>query len=707
MVNKHSSPTDSPIDGPIDIADLTDLEASAKLQKLAEDIAYHNARYHGDDDPEITDADFDALVRRNTAFEDAFPHLVRKDSPSQHVGASPKTGFGKIKHRLPMLSLGNAFTANDVTDFDARIRRFLKLDNDEKIDYSVELKIDGLSISLRYEKGKLIQAVTRGDGAVGEDVTNNVKTIGDIPHELQSNHPDIVEVRGEVYMAKTDFFVLNAQQENLGGKVFANPRNAAAGSLRQKDAAITASRQLKFFAYAAGEISAPVANCHSRYLETLSDWGFVVNPLSSLSPSIIDALKKHEEIGLIRADLDYDIDGIVYKVDRHDYQHRLGQVSRSPRWAIAHKFPAEKVTTIVEGIDIQVGRTGALTPVARLKPVNVGGVLVSNATLHNEDYITELGLMIGDMVTIQRAGDVIPQVLNVVKGHIERHTTPFRFPETCPVCSSPAVRAEGEAVRRCTGGMACPAQSVERIKHFVSRDAFDIEGLGSKLVEELMEDGLLATPADIFRLTEKTDALAARDGWGDVSAQNLINAINDRKTIDLHRIIYGLGIRQIGQATAKLLARHYMSIEAMLAAAEDAKGGGMMGKPGGEAWADLIQIDQIGESVAGDLVRFLTDPSNRSAIHDLITFITPITPEAIAEDSAVSGKIVVFTGTLTEMSRAEAKARAESLGAKVAGSVSTKTDFVVVGGDAGSKARKAEELGVTILSEQNWIELTS
>ena len=508
-------------------------------------------------------------------------------------------------------------------------------------------------------------------------------------------------------MAKGDFFTLNAQQEANNDKVFANPRNAAAGSLRQKDSSVTASRQLKFFAYASGEMSEPVSDSHSQYLEKLSDWGFVVNPLSSLALSVSDALQKHHEIGLIRADLDYDIDGIVYKVDRHDFQLRLGQVSRSPRWAIAHKFPAEKATTIVEDIDIQVGRTGALTPVARLKPVNVGGVMVSNATLHNEDYIVDLGLMIGDSVTIQRAGDVIPQVLNVVMDQRGDNVHPFTFPDTCPICSSPAIRPEGEAVRRCTGELSCPAQSLERLKHFVSRDAFDIEGLGSKLVEELMQDGLLHTPADIFRLSEKEELLSAREGWGEVSARNLINAINERKTIDLHRIIFGLGIRQIGQATAKLLARHYMSIDVMLNAAQQARDGGIMGNPGGEAWADLIRIDQIGDSVAGDLVRFLTDDANVNAIHDLMNYITPIAPEAVSEDSPVSGKTVVFTGTLTEMSRAEAKARAESLGAKVAGSVSQKTDYVIVGADAGSKARKAEELGLAILSEQDWIALTS
>ena len=697
---------DQTLGAEVDVDALTEIEASAELGRLAEVIAYHNERYHGDDAPEITDAEFDALMRLNTAIEAQFPHLILKDSPSVTVGAAPKAGFGKIKHRVPMLSLGNAFNQDDAYDFDARIKRFLSLGDNERVAYSVEPKIDGLSISLRYENGTLTQAVTRGDGAEGEDVTTNVKTIGDIPHQLAGSFPDIVEVRGEIYMGKADFLALNAQQDDQGAKVFANPRNAAAGSLRQKDASVTASRQLKFFAYAGGEISSPVADCHSGYLSQLKSWGFQVNDLSALASSMTDALLVHQQIGEARPSLDYDIDGVVYKVDRYDWQNRLGQVSRSPRWAIAHKFPAEKAVTVLEDIDIQVGRTGALTPVARLKPVNVGGVIVSNATLHNEDYINDLGVMIGDQVVIQRAGDVIPQVLSVT-GERGDNARKFIFPDHCPICDSPAIRPEGEAVRRCTGELACPAQSLERLKHFVSRDAFDIEGLGSKLVEELMDDGLLHAPADIFMLSEKRDELAKREGWGEVSVTNLINAIDDRRAIDLHRIIYGLGIRQIGIATAKLLARHYMSLEAMMAAALDAKHGGLMGKPGGEAWADLIQIDQIGESVAGDLVSFLSDENNITPINELMHHITPIPPEAVAMDSAVSGKTVVFTGTLTQMSRAEAKARAESLGAKVAGSVSKKTDYVVVGADAGSKAKKAQELGLHILSEQDWIDMTS
>ena len=682
------------------IATMTDLEAAAELVLLAEQIAHHNQRYHGDDDPLISDAEFDALMRRNTAIETAFPHLILPNSPSLKVGAAPKAGFSKRRHAVPMLSLGNAFNDDDAHEFDARIRRFLKLDDTAELAYSVEPKIDGLSINLRYEQGQLIEAVTRGDGAEGELVTTNVKTIADIPHRLNGDYPDVVEVRGEIFMGKADFLALNAAQSEAEAKVFANPRNAAAGSLRQKDHTITASRALKFFAYAAGDMSSPVADTHSDFLKRLSAWGFVVNSLSIAANGMDAALDQHKVIGDARTDLDYDIDGVVYKVDRHDYQQRLGQVSRSPRWAIAHKFPAEKAETRLLDIDIHVGRTGALTPVARLDPVTVGGVVVSNATLHNEDYILEKDIQIGDMVRIQRAGDVIPQVLAVVMEKRD-NSRPFIFPDACPICQSPAIRPEGEAVRRCTGGMTCAAQAVEGLKHFVSRDAFDIDGLGSTLVQDLFEDGVITSPADIFKLTGQKDMLMAREGWGEVSADNLINAINARRQIDLDRVIYALGIRQIGQATAKLLARHYGTIEALLLAVTEAV------DQDSKAWHDLTGIDQIGDSVAIDLVTFLNDDNNRHAIHDLLEEITPIAPEAVAEDSPVSGKTVVFTGTLMQMSRAEAKARAESLGAKVAGSVSGKTDLVIVGADAGSKAKKAQELGVSILTEEEWLTLIS
>ena len=680
------------------IAVMTDLEAAAELAALAEQIAHHNQRYHGDDDPEISDAEFDGLMRRNTALEAAFPHLVLPNSPSKTVGDTPKAGFSKRRHAVPMLSLGNAYNDADAHEFDARIRRFLKLDDAAELAYSVEPKIDGLSINLRYEQGQLTEAVTRGDGTEGELVTNNVKTIADIPHKLHGDCPEVVEVRGEIFMGKADFLALNAAQSEAGAKVFANPRNAAAGSLRQKDHSITASRALKFFAYAAGDMSLPVAETHSDFLKRLSAWGFVVNPLSITADGMDAALAQHKVIGNARADLDYDIDGVVYKVDRHDYQQRLGQVSRSPRWAIAHKFPAEKAETRLLDIDIQVGRTGALTPVARLEPVTVGGVVVSNATLHNEDYIVEKDIQIGDMVRIQRAGDVIPQVLAVVMEKRD-NSQRFIFPDTCPICQSPAIRPEGEAVRRCTGGMTCPAQAVEGLKHFVSRDAFDIDGLGSTLVQELFDDGVIKSPADIFKLTGQKEMLMAREGWGEVSADNLINAINARREVDLDRVIFALGIRQIGQATAKLLARHYGTIEALLSAASEAA------DQDSKAWQDLTGIDQIGDSVAIDLVTFLNDYNNCQAIHTLLEEITPIAPEAVAEDSPVSGKTIVFTGTLMQMSRAEAKARAESLGAKVAGSVSGKTDLVIVGADAGSKARKAQELGVTIMTEDDWLNL--
>ena len=567
-----------------DIDSMTDIEAAAELQKLAEQIAYHNARYHGDDDPEISDAAFDELVRRNDAIEAAFPHLVRPDSPSVKVGAAPKSGFGKIRHRVPMLSLGNAFDAEDAREFASRIRRFLNLDDTAPIAFSVEPKIDGLSISLRYVDGKLTEAVTRGDGSEGEDVTVNARTIADIPDALTGAAPAIAEIRGEIYMGRADFLALNAAQEAAEAKVFANPRNAAAGSLRQKDVAITASRPLRFFAYAAGEMSATVADTHSDFLNQLDGWGFVVNPLSRHAATMDEALSIYDEIAAMRADLDYDIDGVVYKVDRHDWQERLGQVSRSPRWAVAHKFPAEKAETRLLGIDIQVGRTGALTPVARLEPVTVGGVVVSNATLHNEDYINEKGIMIGDTVLIQRAGDVIPQVLEVRQDKRPDDAASFTFPRECPSCGSPALRPEGEVVRRCTGALSCPAQVAERLKHFASRDAFDIEGLGSKLIEELHEDGLLQTPADIFTLPGRIDDLAAREGWGEVSATNLADAVNARRQIDLDRVIYALGIRQIGQATAKLLARHYGSMESLVDAAASAA------PLSGAAWDDLIRL---------------------------------------------------------------------------------------------------------------------
>ena len=682
-----------------DTASMTDAEAAAELAELATAIAHHNSRYHGDDDPEIDDAAFDALMRRNLELEEAFPHLVRPDSPSRSVGAAPRSGFAKKAHRVPMLSLANAFDAGEVGEFVDRLRRFLSLGEDAEVALSVEPKIDGVSIGLRYEDGGLVEAVTRGDGTEGEDVTANAATIGDIPERLKGEPPAVLEVRGEIYMGRQDFLALNERQRGEGGKVFANPRNAAAGSLRQKDSGITAQRPLRFFAYAPGEASAPVADTHSGFLAALGGFGFVVNPLSRRSTSLDEALAIYADIDARRASLDYDIDGVVYKVDRHDWQQRLGQVSRSPRWALAHKFAAEKAETAVEGIEIQVGRTGALTPVARLAPVNVGGVVVSNATLHNEDYIAEKDIRIGDTVLVQRAGDVIPQVLSVNLEKRPAGAAPFAFPDACPDCGSPAPRVGDEAVRRCQGGLSCPSQVVERLKHFVSRDAFDIEGLGSKLVEELHADGLLDTPADIFRLHRHRNALAEREGWGEVSASNLVEAIENRRRIDLDRVVYALGIRQVGQSNAKLLARHYGGMEALLEAAADAADGT------GPAWQELVGIDQIGEGMAGELVRFLNDGHNRGVIGELLEAVEPLAPAAVAQDSPIAGKTVVFTGTLKGMSRAEAKARAEGLGAKVAGTVSAKTDLVVAGEAAGSKARKAAELGVEVLGEDEWLAL--
>ena len=685
------------------IDDLTSLEALALHDELAEHIAYHNQRYHGDDDPEITDGEFDILTRTLAALEEAFPETASAQSPSQLVGTAPSSGFGKITHNLPMLSLSNAFDDEDVYEFIARVKRFLSLEETAPLALTAEPKIDGLSLSLRYENGQLKTAATRGDGAVGEDVTANIMVIDSIPKSLKalpdSPMPPIFEVRGELYMDKADFLALNERQEARGDKLFANPRNAAAGSLRQKDATVTARRPLKFFAYSAGQIEGQSWQTHSDFLQSLTDYGFSVNPLTATCHVAEDVLAHYQKIGTERARLDYDIDGVVYKVDDHDYQRRLGQVSRAPRWAIAHKFPAEKATTIIEDIDIQVGRTGALTPVARLRPVNVGGVIVSNATLHNEDEIIRKDIRIGDHVVLQRAGDVIPQIIETIVKDRPADSRPYEFPTICPICQSEAIRPDGEVVRRCTGGFACDAQSVEQLKHFVSRNAFDIEGLGSKQIELFFELGWLARPADIFKLIDRAHEIAGLDRMGEKSAANLVAAINERRIIELERVIYGLGIRQIGQATAKLLAQHYESLPALMKAAQDAQ------DEASTAYHDLVNIDQIGDGVAADIISFFADERNQQAVLDLLEEITPITPEKPASDSVVTGKTIVFTGTLMTSSRAEAKAQAERLGAKVAGSVSSKTDFVVVGADAGSKAKKAQSLGVPILSEEEWQKL--
>ena len=688
---------------------LTQEQAAAELKRLAKVIAEHDKRYYQQDAPTVSDAEYDALRARNNEIEARFPELIRKDSPSQRVGAAPTGRFKKVRHAVPMLSLDNAFSDEDVVEFAERVARFLKLT--ETPAFTAEPKIDGLSLSLRYEGGVLITGATRGDGAEGEDVTANVKTLDDIPQKLKGRKlPDIVEVRGEVYMTHEDFLKLNKRQADAGEQVFANPRNSAAGSLRQKDPSITASRPLKFFAYSWGEMSEMPAATQTAMVEWLGTCGFVTNPLFVTCKSVEAMLAFYRDIEMKRARLGYDIDGVVYKLDRLDWQQRLGFVSRSPRWAIAHKFPAEKATTIVKDIDIQVGRTGALTPVAKLEPVTVGGVVVSNATLHNEDEIERKDVRIGDTVMIQRAGDVIPQVLAVVLEKRPKNARPYKFPDTCPVCGSHAVREINErtgkvdAVRRCTGGLICPAQAVERIRHFVSRDAFDIEGLGEKQVEAFFADGLIMTPADIFTLEKRnkraSKKLEDREGYGATSVRNLFAAIEQRRKIALNRLIYALGIRHVGETNAKLLARHYGTIEAFV---EGVKAAGKGHES--EAWQELNNIAGIGEVVADAIAEFFKERKNREALDHLLEEIEVEPMEQAKTDSPVAGKTVVFTGTLEKMTRNEAKAQAERLGAKVAGSVSKKTDLVIAGPGAGSKLADAQKFGVKVLSEDEWLTL--
>ena len=706
---------------PPDVATLTKAQAKVELKRLALEIESHDKHYYQDDAPKISDADYDALRKRANTIEARFPELVTSESPSQKIGAQPSGRFAKVQHAVPMLSLGNAFSDEDVVDFVDRIRRFLKLDADEIPAIVAEPKIDGLSLSLRYENGELVRAATRGDGTTGEDVTGNARTIKDIPNTLKGRKiPAACEVRGEIYMLKQDFLILNKKQAEADDTVFANPRNSAAGSLRQKDVSITASRPLKFFAYAWGEMSELPADTQHGMLAWMDKAGFVVNPLTKLCKDLDEVLAFYRKIGEDRASLGYDIDGVVYKIDRLDWQQRLGFVSRNPRWAVAHKFAAEQATTILNGIDIQVGRTGALTPVARLAPVTVGGVVVQNATLHNEDYIKGIGndgnpirdgvdIRIGDTVVVQRAGDVIPQVVSVVLDKRPKNAKPYSFPQVCPACGSHAVREEGEAVRRCTGALICPAQTVERLKHFVSRNAFDIEGLGEKQVQEFFQSGLIMSPVDIFTL-QKSDArstsrLMQREGYGETSVRNLFAAIDARRSIELHRLIYALGIRHVGEGNAKLLARHYGTIdafrEAMLAAAKHGTGEGNTS----EAYQDLNDIGGVGEIVADAVVEFFAEPRNVKALGELLREIEVRPAEQPRKSSPVSSKTVVFTGSLTKFTRDEAKAVAERLGAKVAGSVSKKTDYVVAGEDAGSKLTKARELGVAVLSEDDWLKL--
>jgi DNA ligase (NAD+) len=688
---------------------LTEGEAAAELERLASEIAHHDALYYRQDQPEISDAEYDALRERNAAIEARFPHLIREDSPSARVGAEPVEAFGKVMHSVPMLSLGNVFDDEGVRDFLERIRRFLGLETVEGLAFTAEPKIDGLSITLRYEKGRLVQGATRGDGYQGENVTANVRTIADIPKTIRSkSFPDPFEVRGEIYMSRAAFQRLNEGQATRGERTFANPRNAAAGSLRQLDPAITASRPLQFFAYGWGETPKLPAETQWGIYRAMADWGFPLNPLAKLTSSVEEMLDTYRDIESGRAGLDYDIDGVVYKLDRLDLQQRLGFVSRSPRYAVAHKFPAEKATTILRDIEIQVGRTGALTPVAKLEPVTVGGVVVSNATLHNEDEIARKDVRIGDTVILQRAGDVIPQILGVVEAKRPKGAKRFSFPTVCPACGSHAVRevnpttGKEDVVRRCTGGLICPAQRVERLKHFVSRNAFDIEGLGEKRIKELYDDRIIQSPPDIFTLAKsaKGERIAEREGWGELSARNLFNAIEARRGVKLDRFIYALGIPHVGEITGRLLARAYGSIEAfrdaMLAAAGDR---------GGEAYAELDNIEGIGPTVAEAIVDFFAEPHNVEVVDGLLREVRPEPLEAIDHASPISGKTVVFTGTLEKMTRPEAKARAERLGAKVAGSVSKKTDYVVAGPGAGSKLKDAERLGLKVLSEDEWLDL--
>ena len=694
---------------------LTEREAEAELAHLAQALAAANLAYHTADAPEITDAAYDALKRRNAAIEARFPGLKRADSPSDQVGAAVADGFGKVAHRVRMLSLENAFAAEEVAEFDDRVRKFLGFSG--ALAYTAEPKIDGLSLSLRYEGGRLVQAATRGDGEVGENVTENARTIADIPQRL-TGAPDVLEVRGEVYMSHADFAALNARQAASGDKAFANPRNAAAGSLRQLDAGITASRPLRFFAYSWGDVSAPLATTQFGAIGRLAAMGFQTNPLTVSCDGPDAMLAQYRLIETQRATLGYDIDGVVYKVDDLGLQGRLGFRSSTPRWALAHKFPAELAWTTLLGIDIQVGRTGALSPVARLQPVTVGGVVVSNATLHNEDYIAGRDskgqpirdgkdIRVGDWVQVYRAGDVIPKVADVDPSRRKDGAQAFVFPQFCPECGSPAHREDGDSVRRCTGGLICPAQAVERLKHFVSRGAFDIEGLGAKQVEMFFKDAILPvkTPADIFTLAARDadnslQKLKNRDGFGETSAAKLFAAIQAKRSIPLDRLIFALGIRHIGETSSSLLARHYGSWEIFIQAIDSAA------DFSGPDWDELTGIDGMGEVSARALIDALhPDSAERAEVNRLVGQLTVQPVKAAATDSPVAGKTVVFTGTLEKMTRAEAKARAEALGAKVAGSVSAKTDLLIAGPGAGSKAKDAARLGVQVIDEDAWLRL--
>ena len=672
---------------------ISEAEAANRLMRLAKEIARHDRLYHDRDAPEISDADYDALVRENRELEERFPKLVRADSPSKRLGAAPTTALAKVTHARPMLSLENAFSEDEVADFSARIRRFLNLPTDAFVAMTAEPKIDGLSCSVRYERGELVLAATRGDGAVGEDVTPNVRTISDIPQRL-SGAPDVLEVRGEAYMSKEDFEALNERQEAAGGKIFANPRNAAAGSLRQKDASITAARPLRFLAHGWGETSESLGDTQHEAMKRIELLGIPVSELLVRCDDLTAMLAHYRAIEKARADLPFDIDGVVYKVDRLDLQERLGFVARAPRWGLAHKFPAEKAETTLEAIDIQVGRTGKLTPVGRLTPVGVGGVIVANVTLHNRDEIQRLGLRIGDRVRIQRAGDVIPQVVeNLTRDEVR---DPYVFPDHCPECGSEAVAEEGEVDVRCTGGLICPAQRFERLRHFVSRGALDIEGLGEKSIAEFIELGWLHSPADIFRLRDHRDQLLGREGWKEKSVDNLLGSIEAKREPDGPRFLFGLGIRHIGIVTAKDLLKCFGTIKELRRVATSP-----------DAQAEFAAVEGVGPVVAEALVDFFHEEHNREALDDLLSEVRPKPFVTDAKQTEWTGKTIVFTGSLETMSRDEAKAQAERLGARAAGSVSAKTDLVVAGPGAGSKLKKAEEFGIRVINEAEWAKIVA
>ena len=678
--------------------DLTEADAANELMRLAKQIAHHDRLYHAEDAPEITDQEYDALVRRNAELEAAFPQLVREDSPSRKVGhAIASSPLSKVKHEVRMMSLDNAFSAEEVEEWVARVRRFLSLADDAPLAFTAEDKIDGLSCSLRYEKGVLVRAATRGDGQVGEDVTPNVAFIPDIPQSIAGEVPDVFEVRGEVYMAKADFLALNAAQEDAGGKLFANPRNAAAGSLRQKDATVTAKRPLKFWAHGWGAASAVPGATQQQVVDVLREWGFPVSALFRRVEDTQGLLGSYEAIGEARPELPYEIDGVVYKVDRLDYQQRLGFVAKAPRWALAHKFPAERAETTLENIDIQVGRTGKLTPVGRLAPVLVGGVTVTNVTLHNRDEIERLGVRPGDRVVVQRAGDVIPQLVDNLTRDEKR--TPFKFPDRCPECGSEAVAEEGEVDVRCTGGLICPAQRTERLKHFVSRGALDIDGLGEKTIDQFFALGWLESPADIFRLKDRRADILALDGWKERSVDNLLASVEARREPDAARLLFGLGIRHVGSVTARDLMKNFHELPALRSTAEKAHAGDE------DALVSLVSIDGIGSAVVEALGDFFHEDHNKAVWDDILSQVAP--PRYVVEtrDSPVNGKTVVFTGKLETMSRDEAKAQAERLGAKASGSVSAKTDLLVAGPGAGSKLKKAADLGIEVIDEAAWADI--